>query len=123
GGAGLAYFAVPPIARSRALFTNPAEDRFGVLVRRKHRIQAMDDPAAGDEQRQSLQQPDAFDLERRQTQPVGELKAGVAQQFERQMQPVRRLALVLGGLRAQAVDNGAESAEFRMAIAIGAGLR
>jgi hypothetical protein len=80
----------------------PANDLSGVVVRRKDRIEDMLDSPAGNDHRQAPEEPHAVHFEGRQTQGVTELKLSVAQDFERDAEAAGHLALVLGGLRAQA---------------------
>src|SRR5438046_3137229 len=97
--------------------TNPGNHRLGVFVRRKHRIDAVQNAPLADDEGEALEQTHALNLEPRQPQSRGELACGVTQQRKRQLEPVHRLALILSRLRAQAVNLRAKTLQLLMMIA------
>src|ERR1041385_3898519 len=101
---------------------NPLNHHLRVFVRRENRIETVRDTSLANDQREALEQAHPLHLEPRQAKARRELARLVAQQLEGQAQPAHGFALVLGGLRAQAVNECAELLQLLMMIAIRAGL-
>src|SRR5260370_37184601 len=105
------------------MVTNPGNNRLRISVRWKDRIDTVRYASLPDDERESLEQPRALHLEARQPETRRELAFGVTQQLERQAQSAHRLALIVRGLGAQAIDDRAERLQLPMMVAIGARLR
>src|ERR1043166_6442033 len=105
------------------MFTNPGNHRLSIFVRRKHRIDAVQHAPLPDDESEALEQTHALYLEPRQPQSRCELARGVAQQRKGQLEPVHRLALILGSLCAQAVNLCAKTLQLLMVVAVTARLR
>src|SRR5512140_3412340 len=94
-----------------------------MFVRRKNGIEDFLDLSVRQHQRQPLEQPHTFEVERRQPQRVGKSKIGVAEYFERKMQPRHHFLLVLRCLRAETENFRFQIAELLIMIAERAALR
>src|SRR5262245_28524387 len=92
----------PPILRS----LKPRDHFLGVLVRREYRIEHLADDAVVDHQRHALVQRHAGDREGRELDRAREREAFIGKNGERQMQALRRLALVSAVLRREAEKVG-----------------
>src|SRR5712692_8420796 len=105
------------------MVTNPGNNRLRIPVRWKDRIDTVRYASLPDDEREALEQTRALHLEPRQPESRRELVCSVTQQLERQAQSAHRLALVVRGLGAQAIDDRAERLQLPMMVAIGARLR
>src|SRR3954471_23841778 len=99
-----------------------------MAIRWEHRVEDVLDTRVRDDQCEALEQSLTSGLERRQSQRLREFEVGVRQQRERQVQPLGRLALIVGVLSrqaeyerrtrgAQVLEVVAESARLRCAPA------
>jgi len=120
-GAAQSINAMP--VSSGGMVTNPSNHCLSVSVRWKHRIDAVQNASLPDDERETLEQTHALHLEPRQLETRRELAGRVTQQLERQVQPAHRLALIVRGLGAQAVNDRAKLLQVPMMVAIGARLR
>src|SRR3989442_12801940 len=105
------------------MVTNPGNDRLSVFVRWENRIDAVRNASLPDDKADALEKAHALHLEPRQPETHRELACGVTQQVERQVQSGHGLALVVCGLCAQAINDGAEILQLPMMVAVSARLR
>ena len=96
------FRAVFATVRASSGRLKPGDHLLGALVRRKHRIEHLGDHAVVDHPGHALDQRHAVDHEGRQVERARERQVRVRQDRERQVQPLDRLALVVGRLRRQA---------------------
>ena len=101
----------------------PGEHVGGVPVGREDRVEHLRDAAALDDQREALDQGHALDLEGGQRERPREAEPLVAQQLERQVEPVHGLALVRGVLCAEAEHAGPAGGQLSVVVAERARLR
>jgi hypothetical protein len=111
------------VTRLSELLRQPARYFFGVFIGRKDRIENFFDFPVADDERQPLNQRHRLDLEGRDTKRSGESKISVAQQLEREVKPLRRLALILRRLCRETEDSRAERLQFFEMISERARLR
>ena len=100
-----------------------ASDVGRVPVRRKHRIEDLDDPARAGDQRQPPVERQPFDVEGRQPGIAGEVEPLVADDRKRHPVALGELELVLEALRAHAGDAHAQFGQLGVVVAEAARLR
>src|SRR6266540_2756340 len=85
-------------------------------IRREHGIEHLLDEAVTHDESEPTQELLPSKLEGRQAEAIGPRSIGIAQQFERKMEPLDGLALRLRGVRADAVHLRSEGAKVRMMV-------
>src|SRR3954462_11886190 len=80
---------------------DPFQDPGGILVWRENGVKDMFDQPTANNDREPLYQAHSFNLKCRKRQGIREREFCIAQNLERQMQPLGHLALVFSRLGAQ----------------------
>src|ERR1043166_1098402 len=100
--------------KSYSMPLNPGNHVFSVFVRRKDRIKAVENTSFGNDQRQPLEQTNAFPVERGQLQSGRERAGDVAQQSKRQIQSRGSFLLIIRGLSAQPINSRTQLLQLLM---------
>src|ERR687897_2932919 len=83
----------------QGVLRKPFDDFLRVFVGREHRVEDLLDPPVVDDERESLEQGHAPGFEHRQTQCLRKSQLLVAEELEREAEPLGRLPLVFCTLR------------------------